>query len=198
MNTHRKDVLELIAEETRPRQVEKTEATFNATMQPKRSDGREMQEPIDRFLSYVRKGKGPDDCWLYTGGARFHIGGRGGKEATSPAVFAWVFIHGQKPTRRIFKQCGNGHCIRHLGLKRPPCLGDSRLIMHTVSPEQARKRTGNVIQMPMAAPPATETRSVVSVAQTLSATIELLDLLSEKDRCRVLGAIQTFYGRDGI
>jgi len=182
MNATRLEVLEVFAEETRPRTVEKREASFDPRLQPR--NGRAKAEPIERFMSYVKKGEGEDACWIFTGGARFHLSG---KKMTSAAIFAWEYIHGQKPGRRIHRQCGNGRCIRHLGLKRPPLIGDSRHMMHTITKEQERKRTANVL------PTATPLVSTAPLGKSLAEIVTILDGLSEDARSRILGALAFLY-----
>lgn len=183
------EVLEVFAEATKPRQVEKDVARFNPHVQPKRRRGREKMDPFDRFMLKVKKGPNPDDCWIYSGSVRFHVScGGTRKKRKNVAVefrkYMWQQVYGTEPPGLIYTSCRNGKCCnpKHLTTKHPGFVERSRALV-TPTP---RSRAGVTPLPVLPTTTATTEQVLITILQTISA-------LDESGRTRVVAALKAFY-----
>ncbi len=189
------EVLEVIAEETHPRQVEKNVAQFNPALQPKRRRGREKVDPYERFMAKVKKGPNPDDCWIYAGSVRFHVSSGGSrKKRKNKAVefrkYMWQQVYGTDPPAKLFAHCRNGKCCnpKHIKPEHPGWIQGERKVMEVDA--KKRKDVPSTIQPLHLVPPAPE---APSPEQALTSIIQTLGQLDEVGRTRVIAALKAFY-----
>lgn len=188
------EVLEVFAESTKPRQVEKEVARFNPALQPKKRRGREKMDPFDRFMAKVKKGPNPDDCWIYEGSVRFHVScGGTRKKRKNVAVefrkYMWQQVYGTDPPAKLFAHCRNGKCCnpKHIKPEHPGWIQGARKVMEVdAKPRKDVPSTLHVHALPPAPVYMAPEQALTSILQTLSA-------LDEGGRTRVVAALKAFY-----
>lgn len=188
------EVLEVFAEATRPRQVEKNVAQFNPHVQPKKRRGREKMDPFDRFMSKVKKGPNPDDCWIYEGSVRFHVScGGTRKKRKNKAVefrkYMWQQVYGTDPPAKLFAHCRNGKCCnpKHIKPEHPGWIEGARKVMEVDA--KPRKDVPSTLHVHVApAPPV-----YMAPEQALTTILQTIGALDESGRTRVVAALKAFY-----
>jgi hypothetical protein len=72
---------------------------------------------VARFWGKVQR-SGPNDCWPWMPGYRFHLGGRS-KQMIEFRRFAWILANGmpEEPDRLIYPECGNSSCANPAHLR---------------------------------------------------------------------------------
>ena len=192
-----KEVLEEVAESTRPR--------FDVRDLPARE--RPARTPVDvheRFMKRVTKGEGPDACWIWRGAVRFHLakkgkGGRSKGEAIEFRKFAWEQANGRPAPGKLFAQCRNARCCnpKHLEAKHPGWIPGERKVMNvdarkrkTGAPEIVRE-AGSVV--PIVSGLKWHEDKIVSPPEALTRIVQTLEALAPDGRARVLAAVSAFF-----